>query len=261
MDEYQNVKYSKSFLNEVILRIDFLQFVDSADIFSPEVEEAVLKNFPRRGKNQQIHFNSINLTFNLPDSALPSTSGETQDGFQREYYSATGNNKVLLSNKFIIFTIDQYDSFENHLQWFRNILIPIFSKKRIATERIGIRYINLFETEKIKLQKNYFAPEISAALVTKVPVVQDELSLVRSMHLAEYHVSTMTLHFRYGMFNPNYPNLLTKNSFSLDFDCFTNEPVDAAEKILNFLEISHSYIQSLFESSITDSLRQVMQNE
>lgn len=151
MDEYKDVKYSKSFLSEVILRIDFLQFINSTDIFSAEVEEAVLRVFPRRGKSQPVHFNSINLTFNLPNSALPAASGETQDGLQREYYSADGNNKVLLSNKFIVFTIDQYDSFEEHLQWFRNILIPIFHKNKISTERIGIRYINLFEIEKLKL--------------------------------------------------------------------------------------------------------------
>ena len=81
------------------------------------------------------------------------------------------------------------------------------------------------------------------------------------MHMNEYRIDDMSLNFRYGMFNPEYPNFLKKNDFVLDFDFFTNDVIESVDSIIQILDKGHSEIQSLFESSITDSLREVMNNE
>lgn len=78
------------------------------------------------------------------------------------------------------------------------------------------------------------------------------------MHMAEYRIDEMTMNFRYGMYNPEYPNYLKKNDFVLDFDFFSNEIIDSSDVILQLLNKGHDEIQSLFEQSITDSLREVM---
>ena len=86
----------------------------------------------------------------------------------------------------------------------------------------------------------------------------DALLLIRSMHTTEYRLDSMTLNFRYGMYNPEYPNVLKKNSFVLDYDCFSDEMVESSEKVIQTIIQGHSMIQSLFEKNITDDMRKVM---
>lgn len=79
------------------------------------------------------------------------------------------------------------------------------------------------------------------------------------MHTAEYRVDEMTMNFRYGMFNPEYPNYLKKNDFALDYDFFSDNVIDSVDEIFQVIDRGHYEIQVLFEHSITDSLREVMQ--
>ena len=261
MDNLKKITYKNSFLNQVVVRLDFLQFISNENAFSTNVEKSILKVFPRKGKDQIIRFNSVNLTFDAAHPDVPNANGQIYEGIQREYLAQEENNKLILSNKFIIFEINQYDTFETHMQWFRDILVSFFLQNRVTVIRTGIRYINLFDSEKIKLQKNFFSSDIAATLVTKLPNDEHEMSLVRSMHMSEYRLPQMTLNFRYGMFNPEYPNVLRKNNFALDYDCFTTDQLENADEILRTLENGHQAIQYLFENAITDAMRKVMNGE
>lgn len=261
MSDYSSICYRNSFLNQVIVRIDFLQFVPTNMTFSEFIEKEILRIFPRRGKDQIIRFNSINVVFDQNNKGLPNANGEILEGIQREYFTNDGANKLILSNKFIVFEINKYSSFEEHKQWFQSILLAFFQRNRVPVNRTGIRYINMFKQSKVKLQKNFFAPEIAASLHTKLVETSSEPLMIRSMHMTEYRIDEMTMNFRYGMFNPEYPNLLRKNDFVLDFDFFSNDVIDSADGIIHVLDRGHYEIQSRFECSITDSLREVMGNE
>ena len=85
--------------------------------------------------------------------------------------------------------------------------------------------------------------------------------MIRSMHLTEYSVDNMHINFRYGMFNPEYPNRLVKNNFALDYDCFVQEAITSPAEVTSYIERGHRFIQALFEASITDALRKEMKNE
>lgn len=259
MAEYSSTCYRNSFLSQVIVRIDFLEFVQNAFAFEESIEKEILRIFPRRGKDQIIRFNSFNVVFNQNSNGVPDANGETIEGIQREYLSTDGLNKLILTNKFMIFEINKYSSFEEHKQWFQSVLLAFFQKNRISVSRTGIRYINIFDSAKVKLQKNFFASEIAASL--KVTTKEETPHLIRSMHMAEYRIDEMTMNFRYGMFNPEYPNVLKKNNFALDYDFFSNDVIDSADGIIRVLDKGHQEIQTMFEKSITDALREVMDNE
>lgn len=98
MPNYSSVSYKNSFLNQVIVRIDFLQFVPTAMTFNENVEKEILKIFPRRGKDQIIRFNSINVVFDPNNNGLPNANGEVIDGIQREYCTNDGLNKLIMQN-------------------------------------------------------------------------------------------------------------------------------------------------------------------
>lgn len=63
------------------------------------------------------------------------------------------------------------------------------------------------------------------------------------------------------MFNPDYPNILRKNNFALDYDFFSSDVIDSADGIMHILDKGHQEIQAMFEGSITEALREVMSNE
>lgn len=230
------------------MRVDFLQFVPIETAFKGNVAKEVLRIFPYREKDQIIRFKSSDSN----DGVL--------EGIQKTCVSNDGENKVSLSNKYIIFQIKNYCGFEAHMRWFQSILFPFFQTNNVTAKRVGIRYINIFDSSKIRLRKNFFTPEISASLYTKISENDNELKLTRSLHTTEYSVDDMILKFRYGMYNPEYPNALRKNDFTLDYDFFTDDMIDSADGILRVVNKGHEEIQALFEQSITDSLREVMRN-
>lgn len=207
MPEYSSTRYQKSFsqksfLNQVIVRVDFLKFAKNP--FGENIEKEILWIFPRRGKDQIIRFNSLNLVFDRKNNGIPNANGESVEGIQQEYLTTDGLNKLILTNKFLIFEINKYTSFEEHKQWFQSILLAFFQKNRVSASRTGIRYINVFDSSNIKLRKNFFSSEIAASL--KVITQNESSQLIRSMHMSEYRIDEMTMNFRYGMFNPDYPN-------------------------------------------------------
>ncbi len=260
MSEFSSICYKNSFLNQVIVRVDFLQFIPTESTFSPTIEKEILKVFPHRGKDQIIRFNSINVVFNQENHGVPNANGMTLEGIQREYFTNDGLNKLILSNKFIIFEIKKYSSYEEHKQWFQSILFAVFQKSKVSANRTGIRYINMIQQPRVKLQKKFFTTEIAASLNTRITTTDDEPCMIRSMHTTEYRIDEMTMNFRYGMFNPEYPNYLKRNDFVLDYDFFSNDVIESADGVIRVLDRGHDEIQSLFEHSITDSLREVMDN-
>ena len=261
MTIYESIKYEKSFLNQVILRFDFLQFAPTDHVFTNEIEMSILRYFPRRGMDQIIRINAINVVFDPNNPSAQSAHGEYQDGIQREYFSSSQKNKLILSNKFLIFEINEYSDFEELQQWLQGIVMPFFIKNKLTVVRTGIRYINIFSSDKIRIRKNLFSPEIAATLNTNGFQENSAVNLTRSMHVTEYQVNGMHLNFRYGLFNPQYPNQLVDNSFALDYDCYSEEPIEVADGLLRCIEKGHDTIQMLFESSITEALRKVMRNE
>lgn len=259
MKNYENVCYKANFINQVIFRIDFLRYLSQDIVFSEEVENAIVRYFPKRGMDQIVKFNDINLVLDS-NNGQPSASSKTIEGIQKVYTSNTGN-KVILTNMFLAFEIHKYTLFDEHMRCFKDVLFELFAKRKVISKRAGLRYINIFDASKHKLQKRYFNNDIAATLISKQTVDTDSINLVRSMHINEYRTDNAILNFRYGMYNPDYPNYLENHSFVLDYDCYSEEMFDNADLILRFVDFAHDMIQTLFENSISDALRQVMQNE
>lgn len=253
MVDYTAIKYEKNFLRQVIIRLDYLQFLDSDSLFSADLEKTILKSFPRREMTQRIQFNDINVALDQDK-----TKRVTREGLQKQYY--TGKNKLTLTNKFIIFDISEYSSFNELLPPVTEILHTLFSNNIITSSRVGIRYINIIDSSKIKIRKNMFSPSIAAILGASELTNKEDIHLLRAMGMNEYEISRMTLNFRYGLFNPDYPNILSSNSFSLDFDCYTSDPFETEQDIVKCIIDGHDSIQELFEASIAEPLRKVMGN-
>lgn len=250
--DYDQICYQKSCLSQVIIRVDFLEFIENNILFDSSVEKEVIKHFPKKGMQQLLRFQTMNV---IADSNGARTEKSTRDGIQQEF-SDTNNNKIILSNKFIVFEINKYIKYEDVLGVFLPVFRTLYSNSKFTSMRTGIRYINFFNEESIKPQKNYFTNSVGSLLDSK----QADNKCIRSMAMNEYIIGDMHLNFRYGMYNPQYPQAMKKTNYVLDYDCFCDEAVVGYETILGHINEGHDSIQRLFENSITDQLRKVMGN-
>ena len=260
LEMYEAVCYKNSYLDQVIIRTDFMEYIPTEKIHNDEIEKVIQGFFPRKGKSQAIKHNAINFTVDMNNPQKANAQSNVLEGLQKEFFSNNQKNKVIISNLFLIFEIHEYISFEDINKSIKAIVQAVFSECKPTVVRTGIRYINLYNSGEIKLKKKFFSPEIAACLLTKFDKNTSPI-MTRSMHLAEYRINNMLLNFRYGMFNPNYPGPIRDNSFSLDYDCFSNDAFSSSDDVLEVISNSHNAIQELFEASITDQLRKEMNGE
>ena len=79
--DYSTICYKRSCLSQVIIRLDFLEFIDSRILFNDAIEKVLLPNFPKKGMQQLIRFQSMNFTV---DSSGAKTERTTKDGLQSQ---------------------------------------------------------------------------------------------------------------------------------------------------------------------------------
>jgi uncharacterized protein (TIGR04255 family) len=254
MKNYNNINYKNNFINQVICRIDFIDFVPNEKLSASFIIEEIKKKFPKKEMDQIIRYNSMNI------ENLQTVHNESVDGIQSTYIDSNGN-KFIISNKFMVIEFNKYSNFENFLGSFKDIIYLIFRKNRISTERIGLRYMNYFDSSKIKIQKSFFSPSIASDLSINIIECDERIKLVKSVQTIEYIYEDLHLNFRYGFLNKFYPAPITNNDFVLDYDCYIQEPFKTGDEIICYLDKSHDAIQELFENSITLKLRAVMQDE
>jgi uncharacterized protein (TIGR04255 family) len=121
--------------------------------------------------------------------------------------------------------------------------------------RFGLRYINDISDGDLPVTEGW-GKYISGQLVSSISFFDSE-KLTRLIHVAETKCGDLNLRFQFGLANPDYPAVLKRPSFVLDFDAYIRE-AHALAISLEHLDRAHSCIQDLFEKSITDDLRERM---
>lgn len=257
MTEYNNVCYNNSCLNRVIVRFDFFGYIGLDSLTKESLQKIIKQIYPNIGIQQLIKYGDLSIN-------LSSTSEPVENKVvlgNRLPYSDNNGNSLFLSNKSIVFQFDNYQSFEH----VKNRVFPIIKElfniaPSLTIVRSGMRYINLFKDGSIKPLKRYFNSQVSSSLEPLSPSSLSEIEMTRKICLAEFRIANTFLNFRYGYINPDYPQTLRKNDFTLDYDCFKKETLCSSEEIFDFMDNAHYYIQKMFENSITDSLREVIKN-
>lgn len=256
MVSFDNICYKNSFLNQVIVRLDFLEFIPSETLFSERVLRVILSSFPAAGMRQMLRFNDVNVVLNDINATAKTNS---QQGYQQEFMD-TQKNKLKVSNKFIILDVTNYESYEKTLKLLEPVLKVILELIPVTAVRTGVRYINVIGNGVVRLTKSLFTPTVGYLVNTELSKEDNGLSCIRSMCLNEYRIKDMRLNYRYGMFNPEYPSPMRQANFVLDYDCYCDLLLSGYEQIMSHICQGHDAIQYLFESSITDNLRKVMGN-
>ena len=85
----------------------------------------------------------------------------------------------------------------------------------------------------------------------------DDEEFIQVLNRLSVKKDDYTLNFQYGLFNAAYPNPNFDKDFILDLDC-TTKKVKVIDEVVDELKQMNKYIQSKFEESITDILREEM---
>lgn len=253
MKSLENISYKNTFLNQVIIRLDFRDVISEEKITNKTLVEEIQKHFTHKEISQIARFAEVKIDI---DNANAPTQ-QIVEGIQMSFLDSE-NNKAVLASKFLIFEINFYRSFKEHMRYIEPIIKELFKVDGIKIERTGIRYINIFDDAVRKIRKSFYNKEIAASVKDKLPTGICDIHFVRSLNTVEYQVGGMKLLFRYGMFNPNYPQILKRRCFALDYDCFNEQLLETYENIMCSIQTGHEAIQTLFEESITDTLRKVL---
>lgn len=242
--------YKKNFLSKVIFRIDF----DKVELgklggFTKDVE----KNFPineeKKGESGQINFNF--KTKELQQEISPLITWNL--------YNKERTIKIQIQPNFLTIEFFKYKD-SSDLKPNMEIVSKFLSTFGIKTiNRLGLRYINEIKIEDKKDLLDWTL-YINNELLGSINFSQkNKKAIARAMTGIVFKENFGNINFNYGLWNSAYPNIISEKIFILDIDAYSKFPIDSED--LNLDELVKEYnkaIENVFESSIKDGLREVL---
>ena len=245
---YEGVCYDKPFLKEVIVRVDFSAPIEELGRrLPPSVKDAALKAFPisepKRVKAQELQFDKAGLRH--VESELT----------EWNFYGRDREKRLTISPLFMFMTYSSYESFEALKADFSSVLTPLCEAIRDTTaSRVGLRYVNnVGKDAEPFVWDLYFDKQLLGLLAR----FADQEHVNRVFHIVEFRYDDLGVKFQFGLANPDFPAMIRKALFVLDFDGYAQGSQDLREILAN-VDRAHERIQDLFEHSITNDLRRVM---
>lgn len=249
-EQIDTICYKKNFLSEVIIRVDFLspQKVLESDL-PKELSNIAVKYFP----------------IPEPKEAVEDKLEITKDQVKRNqlyltHWNFHGKNRdktltYIPSAMHIKYL--KYENYENAKKEFLDIMNVYFSQfNDTQIKRLGLRYINkisfLNEANPLKWNK-YF----NENLLKLIEFSHEKEKLARIFNNLEFSFDDFHLRFQFGMHNPDFPTPIKQKIFILDFDAYNYTIIEQGDLHQN-MDLLHNKIQTYFEKSITDELREKM---
>ncbi len=242
--------YKKSFLDKVILRVDFTAPYKAADKTMPKnAADIILKSFPIPEPR-----NVISNEIMISDVEASKTVTEKTEWL---YHGKDKEKTLTISSNCFSISVNKYErlsKLKNDLSEISKILMEV---EEFSINRFGLRYINKIDLneERPFYWDEYINPNLLGML--KFNENQDVISRAFS-NIVNRFDDGMTLNFQYGMHNPDYPSNIRKKTFILDYDASCQGVLEYSD-IKKTFEKAHRRILDLFELSITESLRNKMQ--
>ncbi|GAB1402572.1 hypothetical protein MASR1M68_14830 [Elusimicrobiota bacterium] len=234
-------KYNKNFLTKVIARLDFNNVINFSN-FSEDTRKKLEQEYDiKHGKISNIEFDM--MLGKKEEKSIPTLEFETKEK----------TFKITLSSSFIVFQCTKYSTFEPFYSKI-NYFLSLLPFSIDVVNRLGLRYINqidLYEPEPVKWE-NY----INNKLIAFIDNWSEKNNLARAISQLFFNDGSCVVNFKYGIFNPIFPNKIIQKQFILDYDCSSNGI--EFSNIKDTLDKFNKKITKLFEDSISDGLRSIM---
>ncbi|CAJ0878975.1 hypothetical protein AMST5_03017 [freshwater sediment metagenome] len=246
---FDDVCYKKSFLKEVVARIDFVAPVTAFE-----------KNIPAKAlKKIGSHFPIAEPRESIAQHIELGPEGVKQQEFRGKQWNFFGKERekqLTIEPGAIYVRYTKYSRFEDLKDEFQDAVNAIDQEASgIVAQRFGLRYINQFDLEELKLSNvnTYF----TESLLGTPPFGSYARNLTRNFHIVELKFGDIDVRFQFGFPNTDYPAVIKRPIFIIDIDAYALTVHPMSDSI-QYIEAAHGHIQKLFEESITADLRSKM---
>lgn len=247
--KYDKVCYDKTFLKEVIARVDFPSAIQAVTEDLPaKVRKAALSRFPilepRKVQEQELQFSNAGF------------SASTREQNQWAFFGKDREKSIVIGPQHIVQSTKAYSSYED----FADDLFTVTGAFSLidpdsTVSRIGLRYVNVIELpEGDPLD---WSDYINERMLGIIDLDQRRQNISRAFHILEYAFGNINLKFQFGVANPDYPAAVKRRQFVLDLDAYSIGSYEQRE-LRGVVEDSHALIQEFFELSITDETRNLL---
>ena len=249
---YEDVFYRKPFLKEVIVRVDFSSPMETLATKLPaKIGNAALAHFPvsepRKAIAQELQLSAKDI------------QRKSQEFTEWNYYGRNREKRLVISPLATFVDYFRYSTYEMLKEDFLSILSVLFPAfPDLHASRLGLRYINQIELNGVDpFQWNEY---INNGLLGLFERFTDREHIRRLFNIAEFNFDDMQIKFQFGAPNPDFPAPIRRPFFVLDIDAYFQGLQEFGDISAN-IDRAHDRIQTLFEESITDRLREVMNDE
>lgn len=247
---HETVCYKKPYLKDVILRLDFGSKVEAFMKALPQkIATAALQRFPlsepQKAQMQEITFSATAL------------QTKTEDSMQWVYHGRNREKTLTITPETLLITNKKYESFEVFHEDFDHVLKALFeAQKDLSVSRVGLRYVNVLETPgDDPLSWSEYVHEDMLGIID---MHKDVKALTRAFHIVEFNYDGQHVKFQFGIANPDYPAPIKRRHFVIDIDSYFIGAL-TQEDVARCVDAAHEKIQVLFEESITDKTRALME--
>lgn len=249
---YEDVCYGKSFLKQVIARIDFAAPLEKLDKGPPtRLVTPIAKHFPIIEPNEVV----------MQEIAVNTDGIAHRNITERQwnYFSRDRDRQLTLSPSVALIQYTKYATYEEIKEQFGvmvGALGATFPGTMVA--RFGLRYVN--QIDGLVEDATKWSDYISDDLVAARSFFADDESLTRLVSISELKYGDVGIRFQYGMPNPDFPAPIKRSLFVIDIDASVAEAHELNQTIA-FMDQAHARVQSIFERSIKETLREKMNGQ
>lgn len=249
---YEDICYEKPFLKEVIVRVDLSSPIrDIGKKLPPPVASRIANRFPivepKKGIEEEMQFS-------------PSEMHRKRSEFTIwNYFGLEREKRVSIAPDHIVAVYRLYKTFEKLYEDFIDIMDALTnSYPDFRGRRVGLRYINVINEQSSGLTDPFSWNEyINSGMLGLFSHFTDRPTLNRIFHIVELRYEGVNVKYQFGMPNPDFPAPIKKPYFVLDLDGYVDGSQDLSE-IGTSINRAHEKIQELYEGSITNKLRERM---
>ena len=248
----ENICYKKNPIKESLVKIDFFNPINQFDIEIPnDIVNKIKVNFPIPEPRELIA-----RGFQISNNGIKQSENKHKEW---NFYNRNKDRRIVITKDSVSVVHSQYENYEVFIKDFRLILDAIGTyDNSMQIKRFGLRYINNLEfANGDPFKWNQY---LNKKLLCSFEIPKEKKYIARSFHNLELNYGDFFLRFQYGMHNPDYPAVIKKKIFILDFDAYYSGILERNE-LEQYFQKFHDAIQDMFEKSITSKYRDFLNNE
>ena len=242
--------YQKNFLTHVLFRIDFLNPIKEFGNGIPvKLKKIILSCFPIEEPISSIGA-ELQLNQNLKESKINEIIHK-----EWNFYSKDKNKKLQVTKDYFFVEYFMYDNFEEFKLSFLPSIEAMFANiKDFNIKRVGLRYIDNINIDGDIFDWGKYIHEDLLSILK----IKDQNNISRAIGMYEKNYPNYNVRFQYGMHNPDYPSSIRKKIFMMDTDVYFQGLIQDQKTLEDLLPDFHSCAKEIFEDSILEDLRILM---